>query len=301
MITSVAEFRDAVAFETCVLDRMLPVVDRSENNSIDLRGGGAVAGMTSTLTDNISAEAIEQVKNELAPLLFGMGWKTLDLALELVLYSAGLMPDRNNSTKWLISEKKNHAQQAAGKHQLLTSYLPTWQAVTALYAHTVEHRHCLVHRRAIVDLNTGSLGGKDGLGCHLQPLSLNEQKAIGRIALLTAEGILRSGITPRNEDHLRFFLDQVVIHTNQPPFGITKQGAPVEIFTELVAENGKYFVDVKAAAERASKAFQGTLHFNVIFDVPDGSGRRMRANLEDVPLEKVVIDLEALPPWISFI
>jgi hypothetical protein len=300
VITTIDEFRDAVAFETYVLDKMLPVLGGSENGSIDLRGGGTVASVAITITENISAGAVERVKNELAPLLFGAAWKTLDLVLEFALHSAGLQPDRNAS-EWSISSKKNHALKAAGDHNLLTANGQIWRAITALYANTVEHRHCLVHRTAIVDSSSGSLSGKDRSGSKLQSLSLEEQKATARIALLAAEGILNAGITPRNEDHLKFFLDQVASHTNQPLFGVTKQGAPAQILTELVVEDDKYVVDVTAAAERASKVFQGVLHFNVIFDVPDESGRRLRANLEDIPAGRIVINLDALPSWMAFV
>jgi uncharacterized protein YoaH (UPF0181 family) len=135
----------------------------------------------------------------------------------------------------------------------------------------------------------------------LQNLALDQQNAIARIALLVAEGIVGGGIIPRNADHLRYFLDQVGTHTNKPAFGVTRQGEPAEILMNLEIIDDQYVVDVKTAAERAASVFPGALHFNVVFDIPDGSGRRLKANLEEIPAGQTVVNLEALPPWIFFV
>jgi len=47
--------------------------------------------------------------------------------------------------------------------------------------------------------------------------------------------------------------------------------------------------------------FQDVLHFNVVFDIPDGSGRKLKANLEEIPSGQILVDLDALPDWLSFI
>ncbi len=301
MITTAAEFQEAVAFEACVLDKMLPVISGEENGSIDLRGDTTVAAIQVSISANMSAGAVERVKNDLAPLMFGAAWKVLDLALELILNSGGLKPDRRFGSEWSIAAKQTLAAQGAGNHSSLTSDYQVWQAVGALYANTVEHRHCLVHRTAVIDSDSGALGGKDRAGNTLANLSLDEQKSIARIASLVAEGIVGGGIANRDQDHLRYFLDQVASHTNQFPFGVTRQGAPAEILTELRVINEQLVVDVHAAADRASKVFQGVQHFNVVFDIPDGSGRKLEAKLEEIPSGQVVVDLDALPHWLSFV
>lgn len=301
MITTVSEFQDAVAFETYVLDKMLPVISGGENGSIDLRGDVTVAAVQICITDNLSAGAVESVKNDLAPLMFGAAWKVLDLALELIFNAGGLTADRRNGNEWSISAKQAHAAQGAGDFHVLTSDLPVWVAIGALYANTVEHRHCLVHRTAVIDSSTGALAGNDRSGGVLASLSLDQQKAVARIASLVAEGIVGGGIAPRNRDHLCYFLDQVAPHTNQTPFGITRQGAPATINTDLKIISEQLVVHVRAAAERAANVFQGVLHFNVVFDIPDGTGRKLKANLEEIPSGQTVVDLDALPNWLSFV
>ncbi|KEA63395.1 hypothetical protein ADIMK_2432 [Marinobacterium lacunae] len=301
MITTVSEFQDAVAFETYVLDKMLPVVSGGENGSIDLRGDATIAAIQVSFTDNLSSGAVESVKNDLAPLMFGAAWKVLDLALELILNAGALTADRRNGNEWSIIAKQSLAAQSAGDFHVLTSDRQVWVAIGALYANTVEHRHCLVHRTALIDSNTGALGGKDRSGNALASLSLDQQKAIARIASLVAEGIVGGGVTTRNRDHLCYFLDQVAPHTNQTPFGVTKQGAPATIYTDLKINDEHLVVDVQAAAEKAAGVFQDVLHFNVVFDIPDGTGRKLKANLEEIPSGQTVVDLDDLPDWLSLV
>jgi hypothetical protein len=301
MITSANEFRDGVAFETYVLDKMLPVISGGENGSIDVRGRATVAAVQISITEDISASAVEGVKNDLTPLMFGAAWKVLDLAIELILNSGGFTADRSRGTEWSISAKQNYAANGDGQYQVLTNDRPVWKAVGALYANTVEHRHCLVHRTAVIDPSSGALRGTDRSGRVLLDLSLEQQKAVARIASLVAEAIIGGGIRPRNQDHLRHFLDLVSAHTNQPSFGVTRHGAPAEILTELECVDGQFFVDVQSASERAANVFQGVLHFNVVLDIPDETGRRLKANLEDIPPGRTHIDLEALPGWLSFV
>ncbi len=301
MITTIAEFQEAVAFETYLLDKMLPVISGEENGSIDLRGDSAVAAVQISISENMSAGAVESVKNDLAPLMFGAAWKVLDLALELTFNTGGLTPDRRSGSEWSIAAKQTFAAQGAGNFSCLTAEQRVWAAIGSLYANTVEHRHCLVHRTAVIDSSSGELGGKNRAGNMLLGLSLDQQKAIARIASLVAEGIVQGGITSRNQDHLCYFLDQVMPHTGQTPFGITRQGSPAEILTELKVVGEQLVVDVQAAAEKAANVFQGVLHFNVVFDIPDGSGRKLKANLEEIPSGQVVVDLEALPHWLSYV
>lgn len=145
------------------------------------------------------------------------------------------------------------------------------------------------------------MGGKDEDGNVLTSLFLEEQKSVAKIALLAAEGIVSGGITSRNEDHLKYLLDQLTPHTLQQAFGVTKQGAPVEILINLdIDKDGTFFVDTTAAREEASKASPSNSHFNLIMDIPDGSGRKLRAHLEDVPIGKTVVDVDNLPAWLRF-
>ena len=300
MITTVTGFKDAVAFETYVIDKMFPVISDGENDSIDLRGDSRISTVRVSFSENISAGAVEQLKNDLAPLIFGAAWKVLDLALELILSAGGHKPDRGAKSEWSISAKQSLAAKGAGDFNTLTSDRQVWVAIGALYANTIEHRHSLVHRTAVIDSSSGALGGKDREGNALASLSRDQQRSIAHIALLVAEGIVGGGIVPRNRDHLCYYLDQVASHTSQTLFGVTSAATPPEILTEIKIIDEQLVVDVQAAAEKAAKVFQGVRHFNVVFDIPDGTGRRLKANLEEIPSGRTVIDLDALPHWLSF-
>jgi hypothetical protein len=300
MITTPAEFREAIAFETLVLDRVLPVLPGGYNLSIDLRGAGTLH--LHSVSESLCSGTEESIINDLTPLLFGAAWKILDLCVELTLNKAGIKADKKKGTEWYIETKCKEAKGAAGDYQLLTGDHNVWTAVTALYANTVVHRHCLVHRTVTVDPHSRALGGKDEAGNRITRLTLEEQKSIAKVALLIAEGIVSGGITSRNEDHLKYLLDQLVPHTLQQAFSVTKQGPPVEILINLGIENdGTLFVDTTAAREEASKASPSNSHFNLIMDIPDGSGRKFRAHLEDVPIGRTVVDVDNLPAWLSFL
>jgi hypothetical protein len=89
-----------------VLETVRPAIDQNDVSYIDLRGGerGVVVG--ACITERLSAGDVNRLKDQLAPLLFGAAWKTIDLLLEFALSRAGLSPSGRD---WLIAEKKKHA------------------------------------------------------------------------------------------------------------------------------------------------------------------------------------------------
>ena len=68
----------------------------------------------------------------------------------------------------------------------------------------------------------------------------------------------------------------------------------------LGIENGQYVLDIAAAAKAAAQRSPHTLHFNVVFDVPGDSSRKLKAALENIPLGKHFINLDSLPAWLIF-
>ena len=295
MITTPQEFEDSTAFELYVREKVRPAIAQHGGESIDLRDEARTV-VSVSICESICASAVEDLKDELAPLLFGAAWKAFDLLLEFALNKGGLSPCRRD---WSIAEKQNHARNGAGDRLVLGCPAPVWDALLGVYAATVEHRHCLVHRTASIDA-VGTLHGVDRNQQPLTPLSRNEQVALARAAGLVARAVIAGGITPRTEDHLKFQLDQLTNHSSVAAFGVVGPSAPIEILLSLSSENGQIVLNMSGILERAKKVMPTVPHFDVLMDIPDGSGRSLFAHAENCPQGKSVIDLAGLPPWLEY-
>lgn len=295
MITTSQEFEDSTAFELYVLEKVRPAIVQHGGESIDLRDKTHTV-VSIAMNESICASAVEGLKDELAPLLFGAAWKAIDLLLEFALNKGGLSPSRHD---WSIAEKQKHARNGSGDRRVLGCSAPVWNAVLAVYAATVEHRHCLVHRTASID-TVGTLSGVDRNQKPLTPLARNEQVALAKAAGLVVRAVVAGGVTPRVEDHLKFQLDQLTSHSRVAAFGGAGPCAPIEILLSLSKENGQFVLDMSGVLERAKKVMPTIPHFNVLMDVPDGSGRCLFAHAENCPQGKSVIDLVKLPPWVEY-
>lgn len=85
-----------------------------------------------------------------------------------------------------------------------------------------------------------------------------------------------------------------------PAFGVVGASAPVDILLSLISENGALVLDMTGVLERARKTFATVTHFDMLIDLPDGSGRRLFAKAEDCPNGRSRIDLKTLPQWLEF-
>jgi hypothetical protein len=224
-----------------------------------------------SINENLLAGAVDRLKDKLAPLLFGAAWKVLDLLLEFALNRAGFSPARRD---WAIAEKQQHASAGHGDPSVLGCSKPLWTALLSIYDATVEHRHCLVHRTAKVDATSGTLEGIDRNKQPLKPLSREEQVALAKVAGLVARAVVQGGIDRRSEDHLKYYLDLLRAHSGLAAFGVGGVSAPVDILLALLQENGRLILDMNGVLERARRTFPTVAHFNLLVDVPDGSGRR---------------------------
>jgi hypothetical protein len=106
MISTPQDFEDSIAFELYVLEKLHPAIEQHEGASIDLRDSKTGAALSVSVTEGLSDAAVDGVMNQLAPLMFGAGWKVLDLLLELALHRANLSPAYQD---WSITEKQQHA------------------------------------------------------------------------------------------------------------------------------------------------------------------------------------------------
>jgi hypothetical protein len=297
MIATVQEFEESIAFELYVLETIRPAIEQHGGASIDLRGSKTVAAVSVTFSESVSADAVGRLKDQLAPLLFGAAWKVLDLLLEFALNRDGLAPARR---EWTIAEKQVHALNGSGDSSVLGCSKSAWAAILRVYACTVEHRHCLVHRTVKVDATSGTLEGEDKNEQPLKPLTRDQQVALAKVAGLVARAVAEDGIDRRSEDHLKYELDQLAAHSGLPAFGVGGTSAPVDILLTLIQENGIFILDMTGVLERARKTFPTVAHFNLLVDVPDGSRRRLFAYAEKCPLGKSTIDLKTLPPWLQY-
>lgn len=297
MITNALEFEESTAFELYVLETVRPAIDQHSGAYIDLRGSKTVAAVGITINESLSAGAVDRLKDKLAPLLFGAAWKVFDLLLEFGLNKAGLRPARRD---WSIAEKQQHAVNGAGDRSVLGCSKATWDAMLRVYGATVEHRHCLVHRTAKVDADTGTLEGIDRNRRPLTPLTREHQIALAKAAGLVARATVKGGIDLRSEDHLKYQLDLLASHSGAPVFGVGGASAPIDILLALEQESGAYFLDMNGVLERARRTFATVAHFNLLVHLPDESSRRLFARAEDCPPGRTAIDLKALPSWLEY-
>jgi hypothetical protein len=298
MILNRQDFEEGTAFELYVLETVRPAIELHGGASIDLRGSATVAAVKISINETISGPALDGLKDQLSPLLFGATWKVLDLLLEFALNAAGLTPARHD---WLIAEKQLHASNVQGDRAVLGCSQRVWQALLSVYANTVEHRHCLVHRTAKVDPATGTLDGVDRNQNPLRSLTRGQQVALAKAAALAARGALSGGIDKRSEDHLTYQLDQLTSHMGALAFGVVGgASAPVDIYLELSQENGVYLLDMTGVLERARRTFPTVAHFDILVDAPDGSARKLFGYAEDCPPGRSTLDLAALPPWLTY-
>jgi hypothetical protein len=300
MISTQQDFEEGTAFELYVLERVRPAIEQHGGAYIDLRGSKTVAAVGISITGDLSAAGVHELKDQLAPLLFGAGWKVLDLLLEFAVNKAGLTPT-HKPNEWSIAEKKRLSSSGGGDRTVLQCSQLVWETLVRVYANTVEHRHCLVHRTAKVDEGTGTMEGIDRKQRPLRPLTRDHQVALAKVAALAARGVIEGGIDRRSEDHLKYQLDQLAVHTGSPSFGVGGTSAAAKILLELGQENGVFFLDMSGVMDKARKTFDSVAHFNVLVDVPDGSGRKLSGWAEDCPPRKTNIDLTVLPSWLRYV
>ena len=299
MIYTKLNFEEATAFELYVLEKFCPVIDKSSTTSIDLRvrPGNNPTRVSSYSFISLSDTYLVELRKDIAPLLFGAAWKIMDLALEFSLNFNGQRP---TGKTWRIDEKQEIAKSKQGDPSILGCSHDTWSALLGVYANTVEHRHCLTHRTAEVDATSGNLHGRYKDGGPLTPLTLEEQLALARVAILVARGIARGKIASRSEEHIKHYLDKLRTHSLAPLFGSGSVSAPIIIQLALSQENGQFALDMTGVIDRARARFQHTTHFDLVIDIPDGSGRRLFAEAENCPTGKQPVDLNALPSWLEY-
>jgi len=298
-IATVEEFAESTEFERLVLDRLMPLYSSDSSDEIDLRqaiaGTGPVKIRITGSTFVFGQAAGEQLE-VILPLLFGAAWKVLDLLVE-VLLQRGCRPSRGN---WTIKDKTVAVLEGLADWSLLGGDQPLCAALTDLYVATTEHRHCLVHRLTSFAQQSLTLTGVDSRGNPLRSLCREELQAFVRAAQVAARSVINGGLRTREADHLRYELDQLRLHTGHMPLGGAKAGRPEIVRMVLVPEGGLHVADFAYVCPSARKRSPGGGHFDLWIDIPEDPSRQLFARMEDVPEQKVRIDLSKLPPYLAW-
>jgi hypothetical protein len=297
MVTSLKHFIEGTAFELYILEAVRPAIDQQKATTIDLRGLRPVVDVKIGSMISLSDNDVSAYKESLSPLLFGAAWKVLDLLLELSFCSAGLQPKGGEFT---IAKKLRLATSKDLEPNTFITCQRVWAALLQLYAATVEHRHCLIHRVATVDPTDGSFGGVDRTNNPLKILTRDEQNAFARVSALIGRSAVEGSLNSRNEDHLKYQLDQLSHHSGAESFNASAVHVPIDVLFELASARGELLLDPTEALNRARSTFPTATHFDLVIDVPDGTNRRLLARAEDCPEGPLIVDLNNLPGWLQF-
>jgi hypothetical protein len=291
------DFDDATALERDVLGRALPLAATTSSRSaalVDLAANRADISIEITETIGPNPAGCVDLLG-IRPLLVGAAWKVLDLLLELALEGDGLQPDAK--TRWTIKAKVKHATGAGSRPTAVPPDL--WAALTATYVATAELRHSLVHRTAHTNA-ANELVGTDASGQQLRPLSEDEQEALGRAALRAAQLVT----SPQPDERVVADLTRQLgvlseLHGKSLPNVALADSLPeiTVIVDRLPGVSKGYELDLPAL--RLRQPFQSATHADLVVRFRDRPGQDLRGRLEDTPDERVIINPDNPPPWLS--
>ena len=285
------------ALERDVLRRALPLVptvsDGSRRVTVDRATGRASVNVELTDTLGPTPEGCVDLL-AIRPLLLGAAWKVIDLLLEAALDEAGQRPSGNRG-RWSIDEKIKKAKKRSAQPAPVDAQ--TWDALMGTYVATKDLRHSLVHRRVYTNASN-ELVGRDDNGLPLRPLSPVEQEALARAALRAAELVTAATPDPRvRADLVRQLVDLRGLN------GVALPAVPrSEVLPEITViidsdpdAPGKHVLDVPALApHRPAHGYA-----DLVITARDRSGQQLLGQLENAPDQRVSIDFDNPPRWLS--
>lgn len=311
MPTNLTEFTDDTAFEMYILDRVTPLLPRAQgtlaielgdSNSVGVTIGLPPATLRLTAGDSTSSPMGHLSTDDIRPLLFGAGWKVLDLLCELALEAAHVNHGQNNlrySIKFKAAKAMNGtvpSTQPFGSHSKL------WSRIMKTYAATEDLRHSLVHRRLIVDAATGRISGAASPGRSIPaPLTRDEQSAFCQVAVGAAEATIHQALPSRRADQLAWALDQLSNHHGQASLGTSPvQGViPRVIVRASPGTSNDLVLDFTRIGSLARAASPSASHYDVEIRLPDGQA--LAGAMEDAPAGEATFSLANPPSWLRWI
>lgn len=297
VITSIQEFEEAVLFELLALKTFIGTGESTMSSTLDLTDPDGVIRHHQFVSFDDSWHAIDEFKNKILPLAFGAGWKVLDLMIELILNQSGYRP--SSVRGFTIAEKQRQAQNRNISSSILGCDSATWQSILGIYANTVEHRHCLVHRTANIDENSGEFNGVERFNNNpLIPLTRIQQFAFAKSAAQVARGITGGGILSRNEADLKYYLNQLTTHSGAQELPDAALDSSAKLVIDFENDGDGYFLDMSFTLMRARKALPDTTYFDVMIRNPNDSKRHYFGRAETMPTQKTYVDLSSMPDWL---
>jgi hypothetical protein len=296
MITSIQEFEEAVLFELLALETFIGSGESTTSSTLDLTDPDGIVRHHCILSLNDTQHAVDEFKNKILPLAFGAGWKVLDLMIELILNQSGY---RASVSGFTYAEKQRQAQNTNISSSILGCDSATWQSILGIYANTLEHRHCLVHRTANIDENSGEFNGFErSNNIPLIPLTRIQQFAFAKSAAQVARGIINGGILSRNEADLKYYLNQLTTHSGAQELPDAALDSSANLVIDFENDGDGYFLNMSFTLMRARTVLPDTKYFDFIIINQNDCKRHYFGRAEKMPTQKTYVDLSSIPDWL---
>ena len=296
MITSIQEFEEAVLFELLALETFIGSGELPTPSTLDLTDPNGVIRHHPFVSFDDSWHAVDEFKNKILPLAFGTGWKVLDLMIELILNQSNC---RDSVHGFTFKEKQRQAQNRSISGSILRCDSATWHSILGLYANTLEHRHCLIHRSVKIDENSGDLNGFERYtNKPLVRLTRIEQFAFAKSAVLVARAIMDGGILSRNEADLKYHLNKLTAHSGAQELPGAALASSANIVIDFENDGEGYFLDMSTILQRVREVLPNITYFDIMIRNPNGCNRHYFGKAETMPTQKTYVDLLSIPNWL---
>ena len=291
MVQSLKDFEESTVFERSVLAAVLPIVDfKSTGAILDLSSGdngtlilpGVVFG----------TEASSSFVQTLRPLFFASAWKILDQLIEYGLKKHSKLNPR-------ITWKGGNARTA--NVPPLSKDNQIWERISSLYINTIEIRHCLVHRRFIVDANGNMTNLVDIHGAPLPNVMAEEQVEFCRVIQRSASIALKQGMTARDRLDLVASLDVLGgLHDLELIGDGVHARKPNMVRVNATYISSSWRVDTVTALSRADQSMPGQPYYDIEVNFPGTQIPPIRGHLEEAPQDQnLLIDPSNPSPWMD--
>ena len=137
-------------------------------------------------------------------------------------------------------------------------------------------------------------------GVSPRPLTPAELDAFCRVSEGVAEAVISGALSRRRADQLKWLLDQLGSHHQQPPFGIPSTDGLIPVFVVERTPVVKYelTLDFAAIRQRARTLYPSASYYDLQIRIPDG--RILVGGLEETADDEVTFSLDPLPDWLTW-
>jgi hypothetical protein len=296
MITTLAEFEDATAFERLALAEGFPLLANTVTNAmLNLRGAAEGTLVQVMVGGSLGGQARQELIDHLRPLFFGAAWKILDLLLEFAFYADGRRPKK---AVWTIEEKKVYANRHCGQCSPWLVHHDLWELICDIYVATVEARHSLVHRRFLLSPAGDMTDIRDRQGVRKPDLTAAEQEAFSKMTQRVASATLTSALSNRERSAIAWLFDQLAAHHKRSPLGGHKT-CPIEVVcVDATHTSCGWVVNADRVNEEVRRVFANRPFYDIEIHFPRTGLPPIIGPLEYLPGGSAVpIDPQSPPGW----